>query len=67
MVLTFALTFALGGLLEGIRSFTPGGVSWGSLALALSLFGSAFATSLVAPLLFALARRLDPGTERAPA
>jgi cell shape-determining protein MreD len=67
MVLTFALTLALGGLVEGIRSFAPGGMSWGGLALALSLFGSAFATALVAPLFFALARRLDPATERAPA
>ena len=67
MILTFALTLALGGLLEGIRSFVPGGMSWSGLALGLSLFGSAFATALVAPVFFAIARRLDPATERAPA
>ena len=67
MALTFALTLALGGLVELIRSFAPGGMSWGGLALTLSLFGAAFATALVAPLVFALARRLDPATERAPA
>ena len=62
-----ALTLALGGLLEGIRSFVPGGMTWSGLALSLSLFGSAFATAIVAPLFFALARQLDPATERAPA
>jgi cell shape-determining protein MreD len=67
MILTFTLTLALGGLLEGIRSFVPGGMSWSGLALGLSLFGSAFATALVAPVFFAVARRLDPATERAPA
>jgi cell shape-determining protein MreD len=67
MALTFTLTLLLGGLLEGIRSFVPGGMSWSGLALTMALFGSAFATALVAPLLFAIARRLDPATERAPA
>jgi rod shape-determining protein MreD len=67
MVLTFVLTFALGGLLEAIRAFTPGGMAWGTGALMLGLFGSAFATSLLSPLLFALARRLDPLAERVPA
>jgi cell shape-determining protein MreD len=67
MVLTFTLTLMLGGLLEGIRSFVPGGTTWNGLSLTLALFGSAFATALVAPLLFAIARRVDPATERAPA
>ncbi len=67
MALTFALTLLLGGLLEGIRTFVPGGMSWSGLALTVALFGSAFTTALVAPLLFAIARRLDPATERAPA
>lgn len=67
MVLTFTLSLMLGGLLEGIRAFVPGGTTWSGLSLGLSLFGSAFATALVAPLLFALARRIDPATERAPA
>ncbi|MGB5193309.1 MAG: hypothetical protein WBN70_10045 [Polyangiales bacterium] len=67
MVLTFALTLMLGGLLEGVRAFVPGGMTWSGLTLTMSLFGSAFATALVAPLLFAIARRVDPGTERAPA
>ncbi len=66
MILSFSLTFALGGLLEGIRSFAPGGTSWSGLALAASLVGSSFATALVSPLIFAVARRLDPATERAP-
>lgn len=67
MVLTFTLTVLLGGLLEGIRAFVPGGTTWSGLSLTLSLFGSAFATALVAPLLFAIARHIDPATERAPA
>jgi len=67
MVLTFALTLLLGGLLESIRAFVPGGMTWSGLALMMSLFGSAFATAVVAPLLFAIARRVDPATERAPA
>lgn len=67
MALTFTLTFALGGLLEAIRAFTPGGMAWSTKALILGLFGSAFATSLLSPLFFALARRLDPVAERATA
>lgn len=67
MTLTFLLTLLLGGLLELIRGFTPGGMSWNGFSLTLALFGSAFATSLVAPIFFAVARRLDPATERAPA
>ncbi len=67
MVLTFVLTVAMGSVLEGVRTFTPGGVSWSTGALLLSLLGSSTVTALVAPLLFALARRLDPATERAPA
>ena len=67
MVLTLALTFAAGGLLELIRSFTPGGLSWGGLTLTAALVAPAFTTALVAPLLFAIVRQLDPGTERAPA
>lgn len=66
MVLTFTLTLMLGGLLEGIRAFVPGGTTWNGLSLTLTLFGSAFATALVAPVLFAIARRLDPATERVP-
>lgn len=66
MVLTFALTLMLGGLLEGIRAFVPGGTTWSGLSLTLTLFGSALATALVAPLFFAIARRVDPATERAP-
>jgi len=67
MVLTFTLTLLLGGLLEGIRAFVPGGMTWSGLALPMALFGSSFATALVAPLLFAVARRIDSATERAPA
>jgi len=67
MALTFALTFILGGLLEGVRAFTPGGMTWGAGALLLALFGSALVTSIVAPVFFALARKLDPATDRSPA
>ncbi len=67
MVLSFILTLLLGGLLEMIRSFTPGGMSWSGTSLALSLFASSFATALLSPLLFALVRRIDPDSERAPA
>lgn len=64
LVLSFALTLGLGGLLELIRSFVPGGMSWAGTALGLNLLGSSLATALVAPFLFALARRVDPSTER---
>jgi cell shape-determining protein MreD len=67
MVLTLALTFLAGGLLETIRAFTPGGLSWTGLTLAAALIAPAFATALVAPVLFAIVRQIDPGTERAPA
>jgi hypothetical protein len=64
IALSFSLTLALGGLLELVRSFVPGGMSWAGTALALSLLGSSLMTALLSPLLFALARRLDPGTQR---
>jgi rod shape-determining protein MreD len=67
MALTFTLTLVLGGLIEGIRAFVPVGMTWSGLGLALALLGSSFATALLAPLLFALARRIDPATERTPA
>jgi rod shape-determining protein MreD len=67
MALTFVLTFLLGGLLETIRAFTPGGLAWSGRMLTLTLLGSALTTTLLAPLLFALARRIDPSTERATA
>lgn len=63
LITTFFLTLPLGGLLETIRAFTPGGMAWDGVALTLALFGSAFATALVAPPLFALTRRIDPQTE----
>jgi rod shape-determining protein MreD len=64
MLLTFVLSFALGGLLEAVRAFVPGGMSWSASALTLSLFGSAIVTALVAPVGFAVTRRLDPAAER---
>jgi rod shape-determining protein MreD len=67
MVLTFALTFLLGGLLEIIRAFTPGGMAWSAVALAVTLVGSAVTTALVAPILFAIVRFIDPDSARAPA
>ncbi|HSN82658.1 MAG TPA: hypothetical protein VLS88_08790 [Polyangiales bacterium] len=66
LVLTFLLTLPLGGLLETIRAFTPGGMAWDGLTLTLALFGSAFATALVAPPLFALTRWIDPQAEGVP-
>jgi rod shape-determining protein MreD len=66
MALTFALTLLCGGLLEVIRGFTPGGMFWSGVALTVSLLASAFATTLVAPVLFATARWIDPQSERAP-
>jgi len=67
LVLTFLLTLPLGGLLETIRAFTPGGMAWDGVTLALALFGSAFATALVAPLFFAMTRWIDPQAEGSPA
>jgi rod shape-determining protein MreD len=66
MVLSFVLTLLLGGLLEVIRGFTPGGMSWSGLSLTVSLFASSLATALLAPILFAVVRWLDPESERAP-
>lgn len=66
MALTFLLTLLLGGLLETIRAFTPGGMAWSGSMLTLTLVGSALTTTLLAPLLCALTRRIDPSTERAP-
>ena len=66
MVLSFVLTVLLGGLLEMIRGFTPGGMSWGGSTLAISLLASSLATAVVAPVLFAMVRWLDPASERAP-
>lgn len=66
MILTFALTVLLGGLLEIIRGFTPGGMAWSGVTLTVALFASALATALVAPVLFAVVRWIDPESERAP-
>ena len=66
MALSFVLTLLLGALLEGIRSFVPGGMTWNGFALTMALFGSASATAIVAPILFVVARRIDPATERVP-
>lgn len=66
MALSFTLTLLLGGLLELIRGFTPGGISRSGVTLALALFGSAVATGLLAPILFAVVRAVDPESERAP-
>ncbi|MDH3656475.1 MAG: hypothetical protein OEN21_19615, partial [Myxococcales bacterium] len=66
MALTFGLTISIGGLIEVIRSFSPGGMAWGGGALALALLASSLATSLVSPLLFALVRWVDPQSARAP-
>jgi len=67
LALTFSLTLLLGGLLEIIRGFTPGGMSWNGLSLSIALFASAAATALVAPVLFAVARWIDPTSVRSAA
>jgi len=66
MILTFVLTVLLGGLLELIRGFTPGGMAWSGVTLTIALFASGLATALVAPILFAVVRWIDPESERAP-
>jgi hypothetical protein len=66
MVLSFALTVLLGGLLELIRGLTPGGIARSGVTVTIALFASAFATAIVAPILFALVRWVDPVSERAP-
>ena len=66
MALTFALTVLLGGLLELIRGFTPGGMAWSGVTLTIALFASAFATAVLSPILFADVRWIDPESERAP-
>lgn len=66
MVFSFALTVLLGGLLELIRGFTPGGIARSSMTLTIALLASAFATALLAPILFAVVRWIDPESERAP-
>jgi cell shape-determining protein MreD len=66
MVLSFALTLLLGGLLELIRGFTPGGIARTAGSLTLSLLAPAFATAVLAPILFAVVRWVDPDSERAP-
>ena len=64
MVLTFALTILLGGVVEIIRASAPSGMTWSGGALAASLFASALATAILSPLLFAIVRRIDPEAER---
>jgi len=66
VVLTFVLTVLLGGLIEIVRGFTPGGMFWSGVTMTIALFASAFATALVAPLLFAVVRWIDPASERSP-
>lgn len=64
MVLSFGLTFVIGALTEVIRALTPYGMTWSGTSLVLALLGSAVATALVSPLLFALVRRIDPESAR---
>lgn len=64
MSLTFGLTLVVGGIVETIRSARPGGMTWSAGALVASLLASSLTTAIVAPLLFALVRRIDPSTAR---
>jgi hypothetical protein len=41
-------------------------MAWSGLTLTIALFASALATALVAPILFAAVRWIDPESERAP-
>ena len=66
MIILIVVAISIGGLIEIVRSFVPGGMAWGGGALTIALFASAFATALVSPLLFALVRRVDPESARAP-
>ena len=66
MVLTFFLTAALGGLIELVRDFTPGGISRDALTVFIAIVASSVATALVAPVVFAAVRWIDPDSERAP-
>lgn len=64
MSLTFGLTLTVGGIVEVIRSAAPAGMTWSAGALVASLLASSLATAIIAPLLFALVRRVDPATAR---
>ena len=64
MGLTFGLTLLVGGVIEVIRAAAPSGTTWSAGALVLSLFASSLATSLIAPFIFALVRRIDPATAK---
>lgn len=66
MVLSFVLTALLGGLVELIRGFAPGGIARDGVTLLVALVASSFTTGVIAPLLFALVRSVDPESERAP-
>jgi hypothetical protein len=41
-------------------------MAWSGVTLTITLFASALATALVAPILFAVVRWIDPASERAP-
>ena len=68
MGLTFGLTLTVGGIVEVIRSATPGGMTWGTGALVLSLFASSVATAVIAPLMSSPTLRgsRDSGTKSWP-
>ncbi len=66
VALTFGLTLGVGMLIEAIRAFTPGGLSWSRLALVLSILAPAVVTAALSPVLFALVRWIDPSSERSP-
>lgn len=66
MALSFGMTILIGGLIEIIRSFVPGGMAWAGGALTIALLASAFATALVSPVLFVLVRWVDPESARTP-
>jgi rod shape-determining protein MreD len=66
MALSVTLTALAGALLELIRGFAPGGIARDGVTLFFAIGASSIVTAVVAPILFAVVRAVDPESERAP-
>lgn len=66
MVLSFTLTALAGALIELIRGFAPGGIARDVVTVLVAIVASSIVTAVLAPVLFALVRAVDPESERAP-
>ena len=66
MALSFTLTALAGALIELIRGFAPGGIARDGVTLLVALVASSVVTAVLAPVLFAMVRAVDPESERAP-